>query len=85
MLDVTVSRGEQVRIGDLAPLAFAGQSQVQSEAYLKSIHDKMVRELLFAPQLSPSCGCYLTAAFRTIKIYCTDPTNCEGANFRDKG
>lgn len=69
ILDVTVSRGERVLVDDLAPLAFAGQNQAQSEAYLKSVHNQVVRESLFVIQLNPSYGCYLTAVCKMIRIY----------------
>ena len=69
ILDVTVSRGEQARVGDLSLLAFAGQNQAQSDAYLKSVHDQVVRDSLFVLQLSPSYGCYLTVVSNTIRIY----------------
>lgn len=85
ILDITVSRGERVRLCDLAQLAFGEEGEVQFDSYLKSIHDQVVRESLFVLQLSPSYGRYVTAVFKTIRIYCTGPADCESVDTCDNG
>lgn len=85
IFDITVSRGEQVRPGDLTQLVFGETGEVQFDSYLKSIHDQVIRESLFVLQLSPSYGCYLTAVFKTIRIYSIEPTDCGWVNTDGKG
>ena len=85
IFDITVSRGEQVRLGDLTQLVFGETGEVQFDSYLKSIHDQVIRESLFVLQLSPSYGCCLTTVFKTIRIYSISAAGCEGVDTSDNG
>lgn len=72
ILDVTVTRGENVRLADLAHFGYAGQNLPRSEEHLQRIHKRMLRESLYLVELNPSYGCHLVGVARSVSVLRTD-------------
>jgi hypothetical protein len=69
ILDVTISRGKDVGITDLADLLFRGMSLEEYEP----LHERIVRESLYVVRLNPSYGCRLVAVAKHITIERVEP------------
>jgi hypothetical protein len=68
ILDVTVIRGEDVRLADLVSLQYVGQTAQHAEEYLKWIHGKILQESLYVIEINPSYGCHLIGVAEDIHV-----------------
>jgi hypothetical protein len=72
ILDVTVSQGENVQLGDLESLVHVGPDGQRPQKYVRAIYDRVLGESLYVLELIPSYGCYLIAVAKNISIFRED-------------
>ena len=72
ILDVTVSQGENVQMGDLESLVDVGADGQRPEKYVRAIHERVLGESLYVLELNPSYGCYLIAVAKSVSIFRDD-------------